>query len=213
MDRSSSSVAVRMRCGSASISLDLLGEYPKSCQQPLQLFGDVTILAPHDLRAGLDNGHAAAETAIGLGHFQADITTAEHDEMRRQDVELQNLNMGKGPDCLKTGNARDCGMRADIDDDLAADQHALAALVQGNFHCFRRDETSASHDELGTAGLIGVEVEGDIAVEFGGRVVHSVEDLKGELFEKSQGTEVELVVLRNEEEVRLKIKLGKRKDF
>jgi hypothetical protein len=55
--------------------------------------------------------------------------------------------------------------------------------------------------------------EGDVAVEFGGRVVHSVEDLKGELFEKSQGMEVELVVVRNEEEVRLKIKLGKRKDF
>src|SRR5262245_12643994 len=56
-------------------------------------------------------------------------------------------------------------MRADIDDDLAADQHAFATVVQGNFDRFRRDETSASHDELGTAGLIGVEVEGDLAVD------------------------------------------------
>jgi hypothetical protein len=122
-------------------------------EKSLHLIGDVAVLATHDLRAGLDDRHAAAESTIGLCHFQTDIAAAEHDEMRRKDVEFQNLNVGKGPDHLQTGNARDCGMRADIDDDLAADQHALATVVQGNFDRFRRDETSASHDELGTAGL------------------------------------------------------------
>src|SRR5262245_45548277 len=134
-------------------------------EKPLHLVGDVTVLATHDLRAGLDDGHAAAEATIGLGHFQADIATAEHDEVRRQGVELQDLNMGKGPGRLQTGNGRNCGVRADIDDDLAAGQHALATFVEGNFDFFRRNETSASHDELGTAGLIGVEVESDFAVD------------------------------------------------
>ncbi len=41
----------------------------------------------------------------------------------------------------------------------------LPPSFKGNFDRFRRDETSASHDELGTAGLIGVEVEGDLAVD------------------------------------------------
>src|SRR5262245_35051935 len=133
-------------------------------EKPLQLIGDVTVLATHDLRTGLDDGHAAAESAIGLGHLQANITAAEHDEMRRLNVELQNLNMGKRPDRLQPGNARNCGMRADVDDDLATGQHALATVVHSNFDGFRRDEASTTHDELGTAGLIGVEVEGDVAV-------------------------------------------------
>lgn len=55
--------------------------------------------------------------------------------------------------------------------------------------------------------------EGDVVVEFGGRVVHCVEDLKETLFEKTQGEEIEIVILRGEEELRLKIKLGKRSDF
>src|SRR5262245_55908804 len=85
--------------------------------------------------------------------------------MRWHDVELQNLDMSKRSGRRQTGNARDCGMCADVDDYLAADQHALATVVQGNFDRSRRDETPASHDELGTAGLIGIEVEGDVAVD------------------------------------------------
>src|SRR5262249_49121363 len=134
-------------------------------KKPLHLIGDVTVLATYDLRTRLDDRHAAAKSAVGFGHFQTDINAPEHDEMRRETGEVQNLNMGKGADRLQTGNARDCSMRADVDDDLAPDQHALATVVQANFDRFRRDETSASHDELGTAALIGVKVEGDAAVD------------------------------------------------
>ncbi len=54
---------------------------------------------------------------------------------------------------------------------------------------------------------------GDVVVKFGGRVVLSVADIKGLLFQKAQGDEIEVTVLRNEEEVQLKVKLGKKKDF
>src|SRR5262245_23637660 len=69
-------------------------------EQTLHLFRDIAILATHDLRAGLDDRHAAAESAKSLGHFQADITAAEHHEMWRQGVEFQCLNMGKRVRCL-----------------------------------------------------------------------------------------------------------------
>src|SRR5262245_25548463 len=42
----------------------------------LHLIGDVAVLATQDLRAGLDDGHAATEAAIGLSHFQADVAAA-----------------------------------------------------------------------------------------------------------------------------------------
>ena len=53
----------------------------------------------------------------------------------------------------------------------------------------------------------------DVVLEFGGRVVKSIADLKGTLFRKAQGEQIEMTVLRNEEEVKLTLKLGARKDF
>src|SRR5262245_599488 len=82
-----------------------------------------------------------------------------------QGVELQCLDMGKRFRGLEAGNAGDRRCRADIDDDFASVQHARATVVQGHFDRFRCDETAASHDELGTAGFIGAEVESDFAVD------------------------------------------------
>jgi len=50
-------------------------------ENSLHFVGDVGILAGHQLRTGLDYRHATAEAAISLGHFETDITTAEHDQM------------------------------------------------------------------------------------------------------------------------------------
>src|SRR5262245_12307076 len=84
--------------------------------------------------------------------------------MWRQGVELQCLDMGKWLRGLEAGNTGAGRMRADIDDDFASLQHARAIVVQGHFDRFWCDETAGSHDELGTAGFIGVEVESDVAV-------------------------------------------------
>jgi hypothetical protein len=55
--------------------------------------------------------------------------------------------------------------------------------------------------------------EGDVILEFGGRVVHTAIGLRGSVYEKKQGEEIEITLLRNEEEITLKVKLGKREDF
>src|SRR5262249_34773003 len=44
-------------------------------------------------------------------------------------------------------------------------QHTCAAVIQGYFNRSWSDKPAAAHDEFGTAGLIGVEVEGDLPVD------------------------------------------------
>src|SRR5262249_39417483 len=53
----------------------------------------------------------------------------------------------------------------DIDDDFAGPQHAQAAVVYGHFDRSRTDESTATHDEFHTAGLIGVEMECNLAID------------------------------------------------
>ena len=77
-------------------------------ENPLHLVRDVGILAGHELRPMLDDRHAAAEATISLGQFEADIAAAEHDQMCRQVVEFQSLDMGERPGRLEAGNARNC---------------------------------------------------------------------------------------------------------
>src|SRR6516225_5381644 len=61
-----------------------------------------------------------------LGHFETDIATAEHDEMPRQVVELQRLDMGERPGGIEAGNARNCRVRTDADENLVA-RHSTRA--------------------------------------------------------------------------------------
>ena len=91
----------------------------------------------------LDDRHAAAEAAVGLRQFEADIAAAEHDQVRRQIVELQRLDMRERPGGLEAGNVRNCRVRSDVEEHLVARQHARAAVVQAHLERFRRDETPA----------------------------------------------------------------------
>ena len=54
---------------------------------------DVGILARHQLRPDFDDSHFGAEAAIGLRQFEAGIAAADHDQMLRQDVELERFDM------------------------------------------------------------------------------------------------------------------------
>jgi hypothetical protein len=47
-------------------------------ENPLHFISNVRILASHKLRPRLDDRYAAAEATVSLGHFETDITTAEH---------------------------------------------------------------------------------------------------------------------------------------
>ena len=63
-------------------------------ENPPDFMRGVGILPAHQLSPGLDDRHLAAEATIGLRQFEAGISAADHDQMRRQDVELERFDMG-----------------------------------------------------------------------------------------------------------------------
>ena len=72
----------------SAVHIESFGRYQNLnsfvAQDPLHFLGDVAILAGHQLRPVLDDGHAAAEAAVSLGQFETDLAAAEHDPMRGQ---------------------------------------------------------------------------------------------------------------------------------
>ena len=92
---------------------------PSSAEDPLHLSRNVRIFPAHQLRPRLDDGHAAAEPTISLRQFEADIAGPEHDQMRRQVIELESLDMGERPGSLETGNGGNCRMRSDVDENAS----------------------------------------------------------------------------------------------
>ena len=58
---------------------------------------------PRNCGARLDDRHAAAEAAIRLGEFQADIAATEHDECVGKPVDFEHLNVGQRPASARPG--------------------------------------------------------------------------------------------------------------
>src|SRR5260370_11340291 len=56
-------------------------------------------------------------------------------------------------------------MRPEIEGHAIAGQYAGTAVVQFDLDGFRRNEAARTHDQLGAAGLVAVEVHGDQAVD------------------------------------------------
>ena len=126
---------------------------------------DVGIFSAGELWSCLDDRHAAAEAAIGLCEFEADIAAANDDQMAGQSVELERLDIGERRSRGEAGNIRDCGMRPEIESDAITGQHARTAVVQIYLDGLRRNEPTGTHDQLGAAGFVGVEVHRDQAID------------------------------------------------
>ena len=56
-------------------------------------------------------------------------------------------------------------MRSEIENHAITDRHARAAVVQTHPDCLWRDEAARTHDQLGAACLVSVEVQGDQAID------------------------------------------------
>ena len=108
----------------SSTSAETTMSMPSSPRMLSDLFRHVGVLAPGELRSVLDDGHAAAEAAVGLRQFEADIAAAEHDQMRRQIVEFQRLDIRQRPGGIEAGNVWYRRMGSDIEEHLIAGQHA-----------------------------------------------------------------------------------------
>ncbi len=129
------------------------------------LLRDVWVFASHELEAGFDDRHAGAETAERLGRLDAYVTPAQHDQMRRKIIEFERLDVGERARRVEPGNVGNGGVRAEIEDNLAAGELADAAVVERDLDRLRADEPSAAHDELRAALRVGLQVEADLAFD------------------------------------------------
>ena len=76
---------------------------PFVTEEPPDGVRDVGILPADQLRPVLDHRHAAAETAVSLGQFEADIAAAEHDQVRGQAIEFEHLDVRERPGVRQAG--------------------------------------------------------------------------------------------------------------
>ena len=72
--------------------------------------------------------------------------------------------MRQRPRRLKTGDARNRRMRSDIEENPVAREHAHPTIVKIYFKRFRRNEASASHNQLGAGRLIVPPMQLDLAL-------------------------------------------------
>ena len=117
-----------------------------AAQDSLDFLSNVTILAAHELRPLLQYRHAAAEAAVGLSQLEAYVAAAEHDEVRRQVVELESLDIREWSGLFQPGNLGNCRVRPDIDEDIIAGEHTDAAVIQQHLDRVWRDKPTRTHD-------------------------------------------------------------------
>ena len=72
--------------------------------------------------------------------------------------------MGERPGGLEAGNARNCRVRSEVEEDLVARQQARAAVIQADLERFRRHKTPAPHDQFGAARLVVLQMRRNLAV-------------------------------------------------
>jgi hypothetical protein len=127
--------------------------------------GDVRVLATQELRPVLDKGHAAAEAAVGLGKFEADIPAAEDDKVLGHPPEFEALDVRERSGLGQARDGWDRGVGPQIEEDPVAGQDTGAAVVQPYLERLLGDEAPGAHDQFGPARLVVVQVQADQAVD------------------------------------------------
>ena len=122
----------------------------------------------------IDDGDAAAEAPVGLGKFEADITAAKHDQMARQPVQFQRLDMGERFGFGETRNGRNAGVSAEVEEKLLGGEPPRPAVVQRHLDRPGRDEARMAHDEFGAGCLVALEMKGDEAFDHGALALHDL---------------------------------------
>ena len=85
-------------------------------EEPLDRLGDVRVLAMDQRAVPLDDGHAAAEAAERLRQLEADVAAAQDDQVSREVVQLQGLDVGQRARLREAGGVVDPGARPGVDD-------------------------------------------------------------------------------------------------
>ena len=92
--------------------------YTFALQNIRDRFGYILVLAGNQAGGHFDDRDLAAEPAIDLCEFEPNIAAADHDQVPRQDIELENRAIGEIVDLVEPRHVRNESASADIDEYL-----------------------------------------------------------------------------------------------
>ena len=138
---------------------------PSSSKSSSQGLRDVAILAVGQGVVPLDDRHAAAEASHGLGQLEPDVSAPQDEEVIRDAVQFEGLDVRHRPRLGEAGDRVDprAGARADHDD--VAAEGARPAVVGRDLDRLRPDEAALAHDELRAALPVPLVIQGDHPVD------------------------------------------------
>ena len=108
----------------------------------------VLVLVVDEPRRHLDDRHLAAEAAVHLPEFEADIAPADNDEMVRQKIDVHHRRIRQVWRFLDAGHRRRRRPAADVDKNPGS-----AEPLAGDFHGLRRHEASVAAIERDVRGV------------------------------------------------------------
>ena len=99
-----------------------------------QFGGHVGVLAGKDLAAAVDDRDLAAKAPEHLAKLQADVTTAQHEQVFRHFAQLHDAGVGQVIDRLEARQVGDVRARSGVDEDSLALEQLIAhsKLVRTN---------------------------------------------------------------------------------
>ena len=110
--------------------------------------GYIGILPAEQLRPELQYRHLAPEPPERLRELHPHVSAAEHDQVRRQPVELECLDMGERLSVGKAGDTRDGRARAEIQEQVIGDEAARSAFRKPRLDRARPHEVAVGEKEL-----------------------------------------------------------------
>ena len=105
-------------------------------EESLDRLGHVRVFAVDQRAVPFDHGHAAAETAEGLRQLKAHITAAQDDQVFREVVQIQGLDVSQWARLREAGDVIDSGTRPGVDHDGLAAKRPGPARVERDLDGF-----------------------------------------------------------------------------
>ena len=124
---------------------------------------DIFVFAVSEAAIAVDQRHLSTETAEGLRKFEPDIPSPQNQEMFRDVIEFQRLDVRKRLRLDQSRNRLKRGARARIDDNIFATESAGPAGGQLGFDGLGTNEASCAHHQFRAALLVVIEVNVDQA--------------------------------------------------
>ncbi len=106
----------------------------------------------------VDQRHLGAKTAEGLGEFESHITRAQDQEMFRDVIEFQRLDVSERSHLCQSRNRFQRGARSRVDDDILAAKGARSAIIQFRLDRLGPHEMPRGHHQFRAAFLVEIEM-------------------------------------------------------